>query len=132
MTTRKTTGNVVLWVLQILVVAAFLMVAYSKLSADPDAVGIFDRIGLGRWFMYAVGGIEVAGALGLLVPRLCGLAALGLAVLLIGAIVTQLSLDGPLSAIVPAVYLVPVAVIAWCRRGRTRELLSRKPATVRA
>ncbi len=86
MTTRKTTGNVVLWVLQILVVAAFLMVAYSKLSADPDAVGIFDRIGLGRWFMYAVGGIEVAGALGLLVPRLCG----------------------------------------------TRELLSRKPATVRA
>lgn len=50
---------------------------------------MFATIGVEQWFRYAVGVIELAGAVGLLVPRLAGLAALGLAADMIGAMAVQ-------------------------------------------
>jgi putative oxidoreductase len=40
-------------------------------------VEMFANIGIGQWFRYVVGALEVAGAAGVLVPRVSGLAALG-------------------------------------------------------
>jgi uncharacterized membrane protein len=60
-----------------------------KLSGDPAMVEMFDDIGAGQWLRIAVGLLEVAGGVGLLIPRVRALAALGLLVLLIGATVTN-------------------------------------------
>src|SRR5882672_12915369 len=67
--------NVVLWVLQIAAAGMFLMVGFLKLSGDPQLVGLFEAIGLGQWFRYLTGSLEVLGAVLLLVPRLSGLGA---------------------------------------------------------
>ncbi|MFG2056783.1 DoxX family protein [Micromonospora sp. NPDC048930] len=116
-------ATVVLWALQVAMAAAFLMAAYTKFIGYPAAVEAFDRIGLGSWFIYFIGAVELAGAIGLLVPALCGLAALGLTGLLIGAVVTQLLVFEPATVITPAAYLIPIAVVAWGRRGRTVQLI---------
>src|SRR6266436_7896429 len=71
--------NVVMWVLQIAAAGMFLMVGFLKLSGNPQLVGLFEAIGLGQWFRYLTGSLEVAGAFLLLIPRTSGLAALMLA-----------------------------------------------------
>ena len=65
--------NVGLWILQIGAAAMFLMVGFFKLSGDPIMVGLFDAIGLGQWFRYVTGSLEVLGAILLLITRLSGL-----------------------------------------------------------
>jgi uncharacterized membrane protein len=71
-----------------------------------------------------VGALEVAGAVGLLVPRLAGLAALGLAALMAGATVTNLFVIDE-SPWLPVGLLLVSAVIAWGRWSRTRALAAR-------
>jgi putative oxidoreductase len=84
-------------------------------------VAMFTAIGAGQWLRYLVGAMEIAGAVGLLVPRLCGLAALGLVGLMVGAAITNVAfLDQ--SPVVPAAFLLVSALIAWRRRSRTVAL----------
>jgi uncharacterized membrane protein YphA (DoxX/SURF4 family) len=120
-----TTGrilNIMLWVLQFGAAAMFLMAAIPKLKGDPTAVAGFEKIGLGQWFRYVTGGLETVGALLLLIPRLCGLGALLLVCVMVGAVATHLFVLGgsPVAAIV---LLVVTAIIAWGRRDRTLSLL---------
>ncbi|OZM79261.1 DoxX family protein [Pseudonocardia sp. MH-G8] len=112
-------GHRALWVLQILMGVFFVVVsAAPKFVGDPYAVQIFTEIGAGQWFRYVVGALELAGGIGLLVPRLAGPAALGLMALMIGAGYTQaVVLDAPAMLTSPAVFFVLAAVIAWGRRA---------------
>jgi uncharacterized membrane protein YphA (DoxX/SURF4 family) len=123
-------ATVALWALQALGALAFLMAAFSKFSQYPAAVEAFDRIGFGDWFIYAIGTLELAGAVGLLIPVLSGLAGLGLTALLTGAVVIQLTMFDPATVVTPLMYMVPVAIVAWGRRRETARLvrlLSRAP-----
>src|SRR2546430_10570617 len=82
-------ANVVLWVLQIGAAGMFLMVGFLKLSGNPQLVGLFEAIGLGQWFRYLTGTLEVAGAFLLFIPRMSGLGALMLAGVMVVAGVTR-------------------------------------------
>src|SRR5256885_9745281 len=115
--------NVVLWVLQIAAAGMFLMVGFLKLSGNAQLVGLFEAIGLGQWFRYLTGTLEVAGAFLLLLPRTSGLGALMLAGVMTGAVVTHVFIVGgsPLGAII---LLVVTGVVAWGRRQRTMNLLT--------
>jgi uncharacterized membrane protein YphA (DoxX/SURF4 family) len=115
--------NVVLWILQIAAAGMFLMVGFLKLSGNPQLVGLFEAIGLGQWFRYLTGTLEVAGAILLLIPRTSGLGALMLAGVMAGAVMTHLFVVGgsPLMAII---LLAVTTVVAWGRRQRTRDLLA--------
>jgi putative oxidoreductase len=117
--------NVVLWVLQVAAAGMFLMVGFLKLSGNPQLVGLFEAIGLGQWFRYLTGSLEVLGAVLLLIPRLSGLGALMLAGVMTGAVITHLFIVGgsPLMAII---LLVVTGVIAWGRRQRTMNLLAQQ------
>src|SRR5258708_30907048 len=64
--------NVLLWVLQIGAAGMFLMVGFLKLSGNPQLVGLFQAIGLGQWFRYLTGTLEVAGAVSPFVPGMSG------------------------------------------------------------
>jgi putative oxidoreductase len=115
--------NVGLWILQIGAAGMFLMVGFLKLSGDPQLVGLFEAIGIGQWFRYLTGTLEVAGALLLLIPRLSGLGALMLFGVMIGAVVTHVFIVGgsPLMAII---LLIVTGVVAWGRRKRTMNILA--------
>jgi putative oxidoreductase len=115
--------NVGLWILQIGAAGMFLMVGFLKLSGDAQMVGLFDAIGLGQWFRYVTGSLEVLGAVLLLVPRLSGLGALLLVGVMLGAVPTHLFVVGgsPLSAII---LLIVTGVVAWARRKRTMNILA--------
>jgi uncharacterized membrane protein len=90
-----------------------------KLTGSSELVDLFATIGAGQWLRYLVGMLEVAGAVGLLVPRLSGLAALGLAALLVGAAATNPFVLGQ-SPWLPVGLLLASAVIAWDRQPQTR------------
>jgi putative oxidoreductase len=115
--------NVGLWILQIGAAGMFLMVGFFKLSGDPRMVALFDAIGLGQWFRYVTGSLEVLGALLLLIPRLSGLGALLLMGVMLGAVPTHLFVVGgsPLQAII---LLIVTGVVAWGRRKRTMNILA--------
>jgi putative oxidoreductase len=118
-------GNIALWVLQIALAAAFILnFGPGKLLGSEQAVETFADIGVGQWLRYLTGTLEIAGGIGLLVPRLSGLAALGLAGVMSGAVLAEVFLlDADL--LVPLILLVAVAAIAWFRRDRTLALLGR-------
>jgi putative oxidoreductase len=119
-TTGRRTVDIALWAIQIFL-AAFLLFASAapKFAGQRDAVETFAKIGWGQWFRYFTGTVEAAGAIGLLIPRLAALAALGLIGLMIGAVLTQVLVLTPVWALLPAVYGVLFAVIAWHRRHRS-------------
>lgn len=121
-TVARSVGNVLVWVLQVALAAYFV---YSGvLLFGDDFVGKFDRIGLGQWLRYVTGVLEIAGALGLLVPRLCGLAALGLVGVMAGAVATELFILGDTEgAVLPAILLALAAVVAAFRRDTAIAVL---------
>ncbi|MGI5422750.1 DoxX family protein [Actinomadura luteofluorescens] len=136
-TTRKTNARAsagdrrtlrkVLWGAQILL-AAFLLVASAlpKFAGQADAVRTFEEIGWGQWLRYVTGAVEAAGAIGLVVPRLAGLAAAGLIGLMGGAVLTQLLVLEPAWALLPLGFAVVFAAVAWDRRAETRQVLRRR------
>jgi putative oxidoreductase len=62
---------------------------------------LFAAIGIGQWFRYLTGALEIAGALGLFVSALAPFAGLLLAAVMTGAILPHLFIVGgsPLPAI---------------------------------
>lgn len=119
-----TAWYVTLWVLQIAAAAMFLFSGGMKLAATPEMVQLFDEIGVGQWLRYLTGGLEVIGAVALLIPRFVAHGAVLLAAVMVGAVVTDLFVLG--ATPVPAlVLLVVTAVIAWGRRDRIRTALGR-------
>ncbi|MBQ1025043.1 DoxX family protein [Micromonospora sp. C95] len=105
-----------LWCLQVLLAAVFISVAVAKLSGAPSSVQTFDSIGLGQWLRYLTGAVELAGGVGLLVPRLATLAGLGMACVMVGASVANLLVLAPamtLVTILLGVASVVVAVGRW-------------------
>ena len=65
-----------LWLTQIALAAMFVFAGGLKLTGAPDMVGLFDAIGIGQWFRYVTGSIEVVSAVALLVPAWAAFGAL--------------------------------------------------------
>ncbi|QVQ53856.1 DoxX family protein [Spiractinospora alimapuensis] len=125
---RPTWLTAVLWAVQILLAAFFLVVqGIPKLMGSADAVRLFADIGLGQWLRYVTGVLEVAGAVGLLIPRLAGLAALGLLGVMVGATVANLFLAAGYEAFAVQTVALGVifALIAWARRSEIGALVGR-------
>ena len=103
-----------IWTLQMASAALFLFSGTLKLSGTPMMVQMFGAIGLGQWFRYFTGGLEVISAVLLLVPSLALFGALAMAVTMVGAILTHLFIiGGNLAA--PIALLAATTTIAWVR-----------------
>lgn len=83
--------SIALWVLRVLLAALFLFAAYMKLSGNPMMVAEFDTVGLGQWFRYVTGILELVGAVALLVPKTSLYGAALLLCVDAGAFVAQLT-----------------------------------------
>ena len=115
---RTRTSNIILWVAQLLLAALYAFGGFSKLvNPSPEVVAGFELIGFGTWFQYLTGTLELLGAVGLLVPRLSWLAALGLAGVMLAAVLIQLLILPPAAvAIVPGIMAAILLLLAWFRR----------------
>jgi putative oxidoreductase len=110
------TANIALWSLQLLLGLAFAASSAGKLSGASDMVGLFRAIGLGQWFRYLTGILELGGAVALLVPRTRFYGAALLASVMLGAIATHVFVlqNAPTAAVV---LFVLASVVAWGRRA---------------
>lgn len=112
--------NIVAWVLQVLLGLAFIASGLKKFTDMAGTLAMFSGIGLPGILAYVVAGAEVLGGIGLLVPRFTRPAALGLLVVMLGAVVMHATkIPGGLANGVPAlVLLVLLAVVFWLRQPR--------------
>jgi putative oxidoreductase len=121
---RGLARHIALWTLQIAMAGMFLFAGGLKLTGAPEMVAVFDAVGLGQWFRYLTGTIEIAAAVALLIPGLAIWGALLLVPTMVGAIATHLFIVGgsPLAA---AVLLLGSLVLGWVRRDEFTRALSR-------
>jgi hypothetical protein len=103
----------------------FLFVGGLKLAGAPEMVALFDAIGIGQWFRYVTGSIEVVSAVALLMPSWAAFGALLLIPTMIGAVVTHLFIVGG-SAVPATVLLTGSLTVAWARRDQLASVLSRR------
>ena len=124
-TTRRRVLTIALWALQVVLALLFAMAGFAKVFGDPAMVEMFATIGVGQWFRYVVGALEIAGAVAMLNSQLSGLAALGVVCLMAGAILTYVLVLGT-SPLLPLVLMAVSALVAWGRWPRTRTLFTNR------
>jgi uncharacterized membrane protein YphA (DoxX/SURF4 family) len=106
--------------LEILLSIVFVVAGAAKLLGFPFMVAVFQAVGAGSWFRYAVACAEIAGGLALLTPSFVGIAALALVPLMLGAAMTEfVFLSRP--PIAALVCLAALCRVAWRHRPRARD-----------
>jgi len=114
--------NSVLWIVQGLLAAMFLLAGIPKLIMSPEQMAAPGPIQVPVLFVRFIGVCEILGAIGLILPALTGikswlthLAAAGLVIIMIGATVVNL-VDGPAPfAILTIVLGLMAAYVAYGR-----------------
>src|ERR1700722_4883892 len=109
-------GRVVLWVAKIALPSIFMATGASKILGVQQLVDGFALIGIGQWFRYFTGAIEISGALLLLWPLTSALGALFLLAVSVGAFFVQLLIMH--KDVVHAMVLAAVSgLLVWAGRG---------------
>ena len=113
--------NIALWVLQVLLAAAFLAHGLLLLFPPPDILVLLNAT-LSTAFRHFLGVAEVLAAVGLIVPGvtrvmpwLVACAAAGLIPIMIGATVLHTTRAEYSSAVITAILLALVTVVAYMR-----------------
>ena len=123
--------NIVLWIIQILLALLFLFAGGMKLVLPIEALqqaGSPNQVPLPGMFIKFIGVVEVLGALGLVLPGLLRikkgltpLAAIGLTIVMIGAVVITIAGDGGVMVISPLIVGLLCAFVAYGRRNWRSE-----------
>ena len=107
---------ITLWILSGLVALAFIGAGGAKLAGAAVMVELFAKVGLGQWFRYFTGLLEVGAGIGLLLSRFAFYAAVLLAVVMAGAFIAHVTVLGS-SPAAPLVLFVLTGVIAYLRKS---------------
>lgn len=89
---RAQTSAIEIWLLRILLSLVLLLAAFKNLSRQPEMVIEFDIVGLGLWFRYLTGDLELLGGLAILVPQTSIFGSLLLLTMDVGAFVAQVAI----------------------------------------
>lgn len=118
--------NAFLWVVQVLLGVVFVMAGLTHAGLSRER--LLERLPWVEDFsapaLKVIGTLEVAGGLGVVLPAateiapiLTPIAATGLAVLMLGAIITHVRRREPAGVAITAVLFVLSVVVAWGRFG---------------
>jgi putative oxidoreductase len=123
---RERTGplsvqDTALWLATLALAALFFWTGVRKVLGAGGWVAGFTRWGYPSWFRVLIGVVEVSSAVLLLVPRLAVLGALGIAVIMVGAVGTLVTHGAARSIATPLACLCLALVIGWARR---RDLMA--------
>lgn len=112
--------NIIAWILQALLAAMFIFSGGHKLMDLAGTMKMFGSMGMPGWFGGLIGAAEVLGGIGLLVPRTVRPAAMGLIVIMIGAVFMHATkIPGGLAKGVPALVLLALLAVVLVLRSRT-------------
>jgi putative oxidoreductase len=115
--------SVSLWIVRGLLAFVFLGAGGAKLYGVPLMVEEFGHMGLGQWFRYFTGSLEVLGALLILTRLLAGFGAMLLICIMIGATIMHLFVIG--GSPVPALVLLALsAIVAIAKREQIAAVLN--------
>ena len=117
------------WVLRGGVAVFFVLAGLEKSATGPNTEwpAIFAQIGLGQWFRYFTGVVEVAGGILYLLPPTCPIGAALLACTMGGAMIVHIFIRHSVGAsLIPAALAVAILTIA-SRRPETITLGARRP-----
>ncbi len=116
--------NAIVWILQLLLAAAFLAHGLMFLNPSPEIAALMNA-SMPRWFQVFLGVAEVAAAAGLtlpgitrILPRLVPAAALGLCIVMVSATTLHLSRGEYSAAATTFVLLVLASIVAYMRLRR--------------
>jgi hypothetical protein len=126
--------NALLWVLQVVLAAAFAAHGWLLLSPPADLVEAMNAM-MSTAFRVSLGVAEVLAALGLtlpgitrIMPGLIPLAAVGLLPIMVGATVLHVQRAEHSSAVITAILLALLAFVAY-QRWSARPILPRRPTS---
>ena len=105
---------ITLWILSGLVALVFIGAGGAKLAGAAAMVDLFAKVGLGQWFRYFTGLLEVTAGIGLLMSRYAFYAAVLLAMVMAGAFIAHVTVLGS-SPVAPIVLFVLTGIIAYLR-----------------
>ena len=120
--------RIVGWSLRVAVAVIFAVTGVEKFSSSPTSywLGLFAEIGLGQWFRFFTGIVEILGGLLFLIPALTTIAAAILIATMLGAVLVHaVVFHHPGNGIVPAAYLIGVLVVTVKVRRHQRPKLTR-------
>jgi uncharacterized membrane protein YphA (DoxX/SURF4 family) len=126
LTRREGRMNVLLWIVQGVLAAMFIVAGVMKVSQPRQR--LIDTMGWPADFsdnaVKGIGAVEILAAIGLILPAVTGiaswltpLAAVGLAVLMVGAAATHYRRKEPQMIVVTAVIFLLAVLVAWGRFG---------------
>lgn len=117
--------NILLWIIQILLALLFLFAGGMKLKLPIEtlqSMGSPNQVQLPGLFLKFIGVCEVLGALGLVLPGLfrtrkglTAVAAVGLAIIMVGAVIITIAGDGIVMAVTPFIVGLLCAFVAYGR-----------------
>ena len=114
--------NIALWIAQILLALIFIFAGVIKFVTPMEEMMKQMPIALPAAFIIFTGIVEVLGGLGVVLPWLLNirpgltpLAAAGLVIVMIGAVVYTIAAGNPVLALIPAVIGLLAAFVAWGR-----------------
>ncbi len=114
--------NILLWILQILLAALFLFAGIVKLVMPIEQLTAGMKVPIPGSLLIFIGVLEVLGGLGLVLPSLLKIkpiltpvAAIGLAIIMIGAVVVTLMGGDVLPALSPFIVGVLCMFVAYGR-----------------
>ncbi len=120
---RQRNARIALWIAQAILAALFLFAGGFKLVMPMSQLAHVSP--LPAAFLKFIGACEVLGALGLVLPGvfhvrlgLTPLAAAGLVVIMLGAVIVTVSVQGAAAAAFPLLVGALAAVVALARRSR--------------
>lgn len=122
--------NVTLWAIQIILCVVFLVMGIATLLNAAAIRPAFEQIGLGSWFRYFTGFLEILTALMLVSPMgLAGVGALLGMCLMAGTIIAEILWPIGGSQILALVVLLLAAIVAWERTDLWTAPATRTPPT---
>ena len=111
---RQRLGLLCVEFVEVLLAGVFFLVGGAKLVGTPEMVALFRDVGLGQWFRYVTGGIEVVGAALLVIPFLAGISVIMLgSVMIVATLIELFVLHRPPVAALAC--LAAHTFVAWAR-----------------
>jgi uncharacterized membrane protein YphA (DoxX/SURF4 family) len=109
---------IAVWVICVLLAGLYVSGGIPKVGAAENAVTGFRSMGFSDGFRVFIGSAEIAGGIGLLIPLVSSWAALGLAIIMVGAAYTHFVHTPPLQALPAIVCFGLLLFVAHARRER--------------
>ena len=104
---------VVSWAVRILTAFGFLGASLGKLTNNSEVIKMFEDWGFPEGFHFIIGIFELLLAILLVIPKTLKIAIIGLALIMVGAVITHLLNDPVIQLIRPFIFLVLLSIIYY-------------------